>query len=365
MAARCYDVIVIGAGPAGSTTARELAEAGFDVLLLEGQRLPRNKPCGGGLTPRAWPHLGVAVEDLVLNRATSVQVRVGTRVSARFRARSAAVWMVRRRDLDLRLAEKAARRGVELHDGEMARRLEVGPTTWVSTEKGRYQGRVVVGADGAESRVARWLGLPRPNRWMVALAAEVEVAGDPLAGEAVVDLAVPHGYAWVFPKGECYNVGTGTFQPEGARELRWRLHRFADEVGLSLDRPLWMEGHRIPTGLAPGDLHRENVLLVGDATGVADPFFGEGMSYALQSGRLAARTATEYLAGRSADVSSYTRRVRAALGPDAALWRVVAILVHRFPAASLRILAASRRLQLQVERTVAGEVSLGDRTGLG
>ncbi len=352
---RCYDAIVIGAGPAGSATAGGLAGAGLSVLLLERHFLPRDKPCGGGLTPKAWPLLPVAVDDLVLNHATSVLVRKGPSLSTHFRSQKSAISMVRRREFDQRLAEAAVARGVMLHQGELFRSLETGATVRVVSDRGSYQARAVIGADGAESRVARLLGLPRPRRWMVALDAEVEMENDLLAGEAVVDLGVPHGYAWVFPKGRVYNVGIGTFHPGYARELRWRLQRFAFESGLPTDR-LAPWGHRIPTGLAPGPLHRRNVLLVGDAAGVADPFFAEGISYALLTGHMAVDAVVDYLAGRSPDLSSYTRQVKAALAMDNRLWGLTSSLVYRFPALSLRILAASRWLQIQVEKSIAGEV---------
>ena len=358
---RYYDAIVIGAGPAGATAALTLAEAGLSVLLMEKERLPRDKPCGGGLTPKARRLLPAPVEDLVLNRATSVQVRFGSRLSTRFRAREAAIWMVRRRDLDLRLVETAARRGVEVHEGEVFRSLESGDEVRVNSAGGHYRARVAIGADGAESRVAVCLGMPRARRWMVALEAEGEVAGDPLAGEAIVDLGVPSGYAWVFPKGGFYNVGIGSFLPETARELRSRFDRFAEGLHLPSSEPLVPVGHRIPVGLTASPLHRGNVLLAGDAAGVADPFFAEGIPHSLLTGRLAAETTIDYLAGRTRDLSPYTRRVRDALGREARLWRITAALVYRAPALCLRVLASSGWLQSRVERAIAGEVRLCQR----
>lgn len=322
---------------------------------MEREPLPREKPCGGGLTPKAWPLLPVAIDDLVLNRADAVRVHAGRGVSARFRARHWAIWMVRRPELDLRLAREAARRGADLHEGETFRTLDREGGLCVVSGNASYRARVVIGADGAESRVARLLGLPRPSRWMVALETEVEVEGDPLAGEAIVDLGIPHGYAWVFPKGRLYNVGLGTFHPGRTRELRWRFRRFVEDTGLFANRTLAPVGHRIPTGLPPGPLHRDNVLLVGDAAGVADPYFGEGISYALLTAHLASDAVVEYLTGRSRDLSHYSRRVKAALGADMRLWRLAAAALHRCPGLALRILDASDALQARVERTIAGE----------
>lgn len=351
-----YDAIVIGAGPAGSAAAFDMARAGLSVLLMERCRLPREKPCGGGLTPKARPLLPVSIDDLVLNRASSVEVRVNGKLSVRFRSERADIWMVRRRDLDLRLACAAAEHGADLHEGEPFRGLELGPEVRVTSETGIYRARVVVAADGAESRVAACLALPRAARRMVALETEAEVDGDPLGGQAVVDLSVPGGYGWVFPKGELYNVGVGSFDPRVAVELRERLAALLHTVGLRPSSFPPAVGHRIPTGPPPGPLHHGNVLLVGDAAGVADPFFGEGIAHSLLTGRLAARSAIRFLQGETSDLSSYSRDLMRALGAEARMWRITAAVVYRAPLLSLRLLAASRGLQLRVERAIAGEI---------
>jgi flavin-dependent dehydrogenase len=305
------------------------------------------------------------IDDLVLCRATSVEVRVGSRFSTRFHSHEAAIWMVRRMDLDLRLAEAAVQQGAVMHDGEAVRSVDLGGETSVVSDRGQYSTRVLIGADGAESRVARWLGFSRPLRWMVALEDEVEVAGDPLRGEAIVDLSVPHGYGWVFPKGDRYNVGLGTFDTHHARRLRHLLRDFTDGLALPLARPLAPAGHRIPAGLIPGPLHTGGALLVGDAAGVADPFFAEGISYALMTGRIAAESVVSYLAGESRDLSSYTRRVNGLLGADMRAWRLTAAVVHRFPALSVRLLAAGRLLQPLVESTIAGDVGSARLSAIG
>lgn len=352
-----YDAIVIGAGPSGTTAAIKMAESGLSVLLLEKQRLPRDKPCAGGLTPKAAAWLPVPIDDLVLHQTNRIQVRCGPKRIYRFQGQRCAIWMIRRREMDLRLAEEAAHRGVELHDGEPALGLVMGTEVAVNTSKGDYQARVVIGADGAESRVARWLSLERPRRWMITLNSEVAVAGDPLAGEVAISLDIPYGYGWVFPKGGYYSIGLGTFRQACARELRPMYHRFVEEVGLSLDRHPALTGHRIPSGLITGPLHRNNGLLVGDAAGVADPFFAEGISYAALSGRLAAKAVADYLAGRSPNLSTYTHQVKSALWTNIQFWGSVAAIVYRFPALSLRILAASRWLQTGAERTISGDVA--------
>ena len=351
-----YDAIVVGAGPAGATAAREMAARGISVLLLESKKLPRDKPCGGGLTPRAWKHLAVPIDDLVLARSSGVRLQFGHRFSAQIRAEDAQIWMVRRREFDMRLAQDAVHRGVDLHDGEAATGVEPGSRIRVTSHHDCYEARVLIGADGAESRVARWLELTRPQRWMVGLEAEVAARDGMASGEAIVDLAVPWGYAWAFPKGDCYNVGVGTFSRAHSPALRKLLDLFADEMRDRLAGPVKAVGHRIPTGLVSGPLHRENALIAGDAAGVADPFFAEGISYSLFSGKMAAKIVAEFLSGARPDLSAYTSTLNAVLRPDVRPWLLTAAIVHRFPEPSVRFLARSRWLRHLVERTIAGEV---------
>lgn len=357
--ARVYDVVVVGAGPAGATAATELARNGLSVLLLEAMTLPRDKPCGGGLTPRALPYLTVPVDDLVMARSESVRLQVGRGFSCQLCSQHAQIWMVRRAEFDYRLVEGAVRAGVDLHEGEAAVGVELEGGVRVDTQRGSYASKVLIGADGAESRVARWLGVARPRRWMVGLEAEVPARVVPTQREAIVDLSIPFGYGWVFPKGETYNVGVGTFSRAHARAIRTTLETFVAQLGDLLGGPVRAAGHRIPAGLAPGPLHTANGLVVGDAAGVADPLFGEGISYSLMSGRLAARTIAGCLSGDRPDLSEYTVLLKSMLGPDARLWLLTAAIVHRFPGTSLRVLAGSRWLRHLLERTIAGEVSLG------
>jgi flavin-dependent dehydrogenase len=192
---------------------------------------------------------------------------------------------------------------------------------------------------------------------MVGLEAEVEAAGDPLRGEAVVDLAIPHGYAWAFPRGSTYNIGVGTFSSFHARDLKKMLREFGETLALPLagSSPV---GHRVPCAPPRGLVHSGNALVVGDAAGVADPLFAEGISYSLLSGRLAAQFAAKYLRGDRPDLSAYTAAIRSTLAADMRLLRLTASVVHRFPEACVRFLAASPWLQSLLERTIAGEVTL-------
>ncbi|HET9545367.1 MAG TPA: FAD-dependent oxidoreductase, partial [Gaiellaceae bacterium] len=153
---RRWDAIVVGAGPAGSSTAFRLAEAGASVLLLDRASFPRDKPCGGGVTPRALEHVPVPIDPVVEHVTTAVELRLGFRRAAVRGRGGPLAYMTQRRRLDALLAERAAGAGAELRDGVKVTGVEAGGGGVVVTAGGeRLHGRTVVGADGVNGVTAR------------------------------------------------------------------------------------------------------------------------------------------------------------------------------------------------------------------
>jgi geranylgeranyl reductase family protein len=318
-----FDAIVVGAGPAGSTAAYRLARAGTRVLLLDRERFPRDKPCGGGLTYRAVRQLPVGVEPVVED--TVHRFELGFRYGSRFERRSAEplVLMTQRRRLDAHLAERAASAGADFRDGVKATALELdeaGGT--VRLDGSAAAAPIVIGADGVNGVTARALGLGRDRRHGVALEGNVSYvhAREDYRGRAVVELGtVPGGYAWVFPKGDHVNVGVGGWESEGPR-LREHLERACAAYGLPPERLESLRGYRLPMRSAGDGARRGRALLVGDAAGLVDPLSGDGIYEALVSSRLAAESAIELLSGGTLD--AYEPKLEAALGRTlAASWK--------------------------------------------
>lgn len=306
-----FDVLVVGAGPAGSSAALRLARGGAKVLLADKARFPRDKPCGGGLTGRALKHAPCSVDPVVEHIVDRFRIRL--RYGRQFSRRHAEplIVMTQRHRLDLHLVEQATGAGTEFRDG--VRVTEVEPNgNRVLARLGRDPvcADTVVGADGANGVVARAAGLGGSIVHGVALEGNVSyeaIDARRYTATAAIELGVvPGGYGWVFPKADHANLGVGGWGSEGPR-LRAHLLRLAEEHGVAADELLDLRGHRLPMrplGMTPS---RGRVLLVGDAAGLVDPLSGDGIYEAFVSAGLAARAILD------GDLDAYAERLAAAL----------------------------------------------------
>ncbi|MDI7275210.1 MAG: geranylgeranyl reductase family protein [Anaerolineae bacterium] len=307
MSGKC-DVIVVGAGPAGAMAANLLGRAGCRVLVLEQHRLPRYKPCAGGVPSGLFAALPAPCSGAIERRVTRVRFRFG-REEACHELGGASVALVSRERFDhLFLGQAQA----TVHDGERVTGIDDsrGGVEVATSRGGRYHADYLIGADGAFSSVARLAGLRGKRAVGPALAAEVHVSADLLERYADACLfllgIVRWGYAWLFPKSDHLSLGIGSLS-ESRGVLRARLLEVARQLGLPLEavRP---RGHGLPLYRHGEPLHRGRILLAGDAGGLMDPFSGEGIRHAVHSGRLAAEA---ILTGQ---VRQYTERVRREIG---------------------------------------------------
>ena len=349
-----FDVLVVGGGPAGSATAHNLASAGASVLLADKATFPRDKPCGGGLTARAFRRCPVDPTPVVEEEVDLVELRFryGDRVERA--AHAPVIYMTQRLRLDAFLLDAARAKGVEVREGA---RVELGEQTRVDGSP--IQVDVVVGADGANGTTARTLGLGAGIVHGVALEGNVPYTSllrDRYRRRAVVELAdIPGGYGWVFPKGDHVNVGVGAWQEEGPR-LREHLARTCEAHGLRFEALEHLRGHRLPLRPPGITIASERALLVGDAAGLIDPVSGDGMYECFVSAALAAAAIDDLLAGRSASLVSYGAAIDAALGPlHRASWKLKRAL-DRWPALSWRI-ARTELLWRSIEPLLLGELS--------
>jgi geranylgeranyl reductase family protein len=296
--------------------------------VLEKERLPRYKPCGGGIPGSALDRFPFDLASVVEREVRRVRFRFrdGREVAADLPGRP--VMMVMRDRFDVHILQQAR---ADVRDGSpVAQVRQDGAGVEVATRSGEtFSAGHLVGADGAYSRVARSVGLRRGKQMGVAIEVEVEV-GDGLM-EEYADTALflfgapPRGYVWIFPKEAHLSVGIGTFAGK-SDELRETLRREMGRLGIEVDG-VRQRGHLLPVYLRHESLHRGRVLLAGDAAGLVDPLLGEGVRHAVDSGRMAA----EAILDPAGDLAGYSRRVHREIGADLRWGRLLARLFYDHP----------------------------------
>jgi geranylgeranyl reductase family protein len=328
-----YDAIVIGMGPAGSSAAFEIARAGYAVLALDRCVFPRAKVCGGGISSRLDGLLGRDYHDVVEAAIDGMTFVYDGAEAFTVAGRSPVAYFVMRNRFDALLADRAARAGARLrHDDPVVGIEETADGVVVRTAAATHRARFVVGADGAHSIAARLLNGSRPRRRVYGL--EAEVAVDALIPErqAVMEMgAIPGGYGWVFPKARGRSVGIAGFRG-GERRPKARFARFASRQpvlhGLPPAAP---SGHPIPVYTPALRVTSSRIGLAGDAGHFVDPMFGEGIYYAVWSGRQLGRTIARQLDEGGADLSAYRRWVEDELFPEFAAADRLAALAYGYP----------------------------------
>ena len=324
------DVIVVGAGPAGATTAFYLAQSGLDVLLLDKSRFPREKVCGDGLTPRAVKTLvgmGISVSEQdgwVRNKGLRV-IGAGKRLELPWPelASYPGYGLVRTRlDLDETLARRAQQAGARLLEGvtvtgpvrdeRTGRMTGVAAKATDSGEDRTYRARVVVAADGNSSRLSVSMGLRKRDDRPLGVAVRTYYRThrhDDEYLESWLDLwdgdRLLPGYGWIFGMGDgTSNVGLGLLNTSAAfghtdyhALLRKWLEGMPAEWGFTEEnRTQPIRGAALPMGFNRTPHYYQGLLLVGDAGGMVNPFNGEGIAYAMESGEILARTIVQALA---------------------------------------------------------------------
>jgi geranylgeranyl reductase family protein len=337
-----FDLIVVGGGPAGSSAAWRAAMSGARVLVVDKAVFPRDKPCGDGLTPRAVASigaLGLENELKAFNRVDKLRVNgAGRTLTFDWPASDSFPdhgYVVARTDLDELLLRHAQNMGAEVREGVsvLGPLVEDGAVRGIVTKQNgtteELRAAVVIAADGASSRVARAVGMVQDAKRPIGVAMRAHFeAKRPVSDDTVIesylelrdDEKLLPGYGWIFPMGEGrINVGVGILSTYKDWQKVNNAH-LMDAFMRALPRG-WelpdisslreggqLKGWRLPMGLGVAHPWRPGVIAVGDAAGVVNPFNGEGISEAVESGVLAAEAAVAALGTRGpSDFSAYER----------------------------------------------------------
>lgn len=329
--AHLYDIIIVGAGPAGSSAARRAAQLGLKTLLIEKHKFPRNKLCGGGVTPKVLKLFDFNLpKDLIECAPRSTRVYIGEDCH-HFETDRILVYMTSRSKFDGYLAQKAVEAGAEFLEENPVQSIDAnGSYVQVKTPQGSFRSRVLVGADGMGGPTAkggRFYEHWKPNQVAYAIESEIYVGErgveDFVEEPCYFDLyfgVSPAGYGWVFPKDDHLTVGVGCrlSKLREAHELFYGFVKRIPELA-EFDTPK-PQAHLIPLGgVAKIPTVRDRMLLTGDSAGFAEPLLGEGIYFAIWGGQIAAEVAAEACRQNRFDcefLDAYRRRCAKAFGVD-------------------------------------------------
>ena len=370
-----WDVVVVGAGPAGASAAYASAVAGRRVLLLEKAELPRYKTCGGGIIGPSRDALPPGFELPLRERVNAVTFSLNGRLSRTRRARNTLFGLVDRQEFDHALVRSAQQAGAELRTGTSVLRVEQHGaavpdrrTVAIVLASGEtVLAHAVVGADGSASRIGAHVGV-RMDQVDLGLEAEIpvpETVAEDWAGRVQIDWGpLPGSYGWVFPKGDSLTVGVISARGEGAQTKRY-LEDFIARLGLAGFEPSISSGHLTRCRADDSPLSRGRVLVCGDAAGLIDPWTREGISFALRSGRLAGQWAVRIAeAGDAVDARrqalNYAFAVKSGMGVEMGVGRRLYQGFSRRPGAVHAAVTGLRPAWTMFARVVRGSTTFAE-----
>jgi len=355
-----YDVAIVGAGPAGTTAARYLAKKGLKVVLVEKKPVPREKPCGGMLTPRVFERfsdLRSEMKNFGVSTSYGAYLHFPSlKTNLQHTTTSPMSFMILRKKFDHALVQMAMDYGVELVTNKV-RSLVIKPDVAqvLLDDNSTIESNVVIGADGVSSVVAKETGLsPILDHKKVALCGLTELE----IGEKAVEAYIGErrhihlffgfdnlfGYAWFFPKMSHVNIGLGGILSK-TKDVKGSFTKF---LGVLKERKLIPKRLQpenysaalIPVGGPIEKTYADRVVLCGDAAGFVHPLTGEGIYYAMASGEIASKVVTE-----AVECGEYTGRrlseYQAAWMEDFGKELIVAASIQKLVVSSIQKIAAA------------------------
>lgn len=333
-----YDLVVIGSGPAGATTARFAAQRGLKVLLIDKrQELGAPIQCSGAVSHHALAENNIRPQDEYIHEKIygfGIYDQSGHRTTIDYRSLKGSEYgaghnqrplgyVVDRRRFDRCLMTEAERAGVEVWLKTEGLDYTFSPKQGVTLKVRRFNQeqelhcRLLVGADGLQSNVARWAGI-RPHIKLTELASCLQLIVDQVETEGLLEIITGHewapgGYAWVFPKGYGYaEIGLGVIRTLTQRDAQWHLDHFMQHSFMrerfANSRVLEIQGGGVPLASPLKKQYAAGVILVGDAARHVNPITGGGIHTALTGGRIAGEFAADLVQAKEPASETHTQQ---------------------------------------------------------
>jgi geranylgeranyl reductase family protein len=345
-----YDLIIIGGGPSGASAGRKAGKLGLNTLLLEKEKFPRYKPCGGGLSERALSYLDFELpSDIIEWEVTGVRGVFNDQIIEVHKDHNISS-LVSRSVFDTFLLKKTKETGIKVHTGEKVLSCtEKSEFVEVITKQQTYQAKFVIVAEGAHGLIKTCIrpADTRKEYWVSVVAeipAEEREIEERLGKTVELQLGVASGgYGWIFPHKTYYSIGIGGVAKDFSHP-KATMVKFLKNNNFNGDYELY--GHKIPIGGVKRRITGSRVLLIGDAAGFVDAFSGEGLSYAIRSGQLAANVIAEVSQqkGKLKDLHKYESICRNEFGTHLKYSLIFSRLIHSFPERSFKTFINNREI---------------------
>ena len=314
-------IIAVGAGPAGSVCAEILAKSGFEVTILEREKIPRYKPCGGAIPKEMVEEFEIPQNIIERSFNSLVLHLISKDETIERKGEGAILW---RSDLDAYLTKRACEMGAILQEQTTALKVTQGPEGFqIKTNNGIFKSDLIIAADGANSTVLRAFNWEKPFPHQVALTITHEVKltekiiNDRL-GEDKLHIffdkkLIGTGYGWLFPKKNVISVGWGC-QLNEIRNTHRQFQEFLEIINDKIKdgKVIRQAAHIVPIHIRP--FYRNHIIAVGDAAGFVDPLSGKGIIYAAWSGLIAGQVLKKAIDKNNLDEFNqlYKKRLRKA-----------------------------------------------------